>query len=299
MSLLAGTTAAAAAANSSAGGAGFGLGDLIWLFFIVSILQPILRQRWLDKARERLIKKIEQARGSRVIILIHRQETMALLGFPIMRYIDIEDSEQIVRALRLTDENIPIDIVLHTPGGLQLAATQIAHAIADRRAKTTVFVPHYAMSGGMLIAMAADEIVMDAHAVLGAVDPQIGQWPAVSILKAKEEKDVNALDDETLILADVARKAIMQMRADVKRLLSRRMAGKDADALADLMTRGDYTHDHPISCGQAKELGLPVRCEVPVEIYALMELFPQPARKGGVEFIPLPYRVPPAPPHSK
>jgi len=42
----------------------------------------------------------------------------------------------------------------------------------------TVFVPHYAMSGGTLIALTADEIVMDPNAVLGPVDPQIGNMPA-------------------------------------------------------------------------------------------------------------------------
>ena len=46
----------------------------------------------------------------------------------------------------------------------------------------TAFVPHYAMSGGTLIALAADEIVMYEDAVLGPVDPQLGQYPAASIL---------------------------------------------------------------------------------------------------------------------
>ena len=34
-----------------------------------------------------------------------------------------------------------------TPGGLVLAATQIARAIQGHKGKVTVFVPHYAMSG--------------------------------------------------------------------------------------------------------------------------------------------------------
>ena len=43
-----------------------------------------------------------------------------------------------------------------------------------------MFVPHYAMSGGTLIAMAAQEIIMDRNAVLGPVDPQIGGVAAVA-----------------------------------------------------------------------------------------------------------------------
>ncbi len=55
---------------------------------------------------------------------------------------------------------MPLDLVLQTPGGLVLASLQIAQAIRDHRGKVTVFVPHYAMSGGTLIALAADEIAM-------------------------------------------------------------------------------------------------------------------------------------------
>src|SRR5207237_579976 len=135
---------------------------------------PMVQRRLRDLPRVRFLRTWERRRGSRVIALIHRQETMSLLGFPLIRYIDIQDSEELLRALRLTAEDVPIDIILHTPGGLALAAEQIAHAICRRRAKVTVYVPHYAMSGGTLIALAADEIVMDPNAVLGSLDPQLG-----------------------------------------------------------------------------------------------------------------------------
>src|SRR5574341_1999136 len=177
--------------------------DIFWIFFIIASLQPIIRQRILEAARVRLLRKFEEARGSRAIVLIHRQETLSLLGFPLARYIDINDSEEILRAIKLTDSNVPIDLILHTPGGLVLAAEQVAHALCRHPAKVTVFVPHYAMSGGTLLAMAADEIVMDDNAVLGPVDPQLGDQPAASILHALEQKDINRIDDRTLILADV------------------------------------------------------------------------------------------------
>jgi ClpP class serine protease len=166
------------------------IGDLFWLFFMFSAIQPLLRQRLLDAMRARKIAQLEQARNSRVILLVHRQETMRFLGFPVARYIDINDSEDVLRAIQMTDDDIPLDIVLHTPGGLVLAALQIARAIHEHKAKVTVFVPHYAMSGGTLISMAADEIVMCKHSVLGPIDPQLGQSPAASLLKVVEEKPV-------------------------------------------------------------------------------------------------------------
>jgi ClpP class serine protease len=135
------------------------IGDLFWLFFMLTAIQPVLRQRMLEAMRTRKIAQLEKQRNSRVILLVHRQETMRFLGFPVMRYIDINDSEELLRAIQMTDDEIPLDIVLHTPGGLVLAALQIARAINEHKAKVTVFVPHYAMSGGTLIALAADEIV--------------------------------------------------------------------------------------------------------------------------------------------
>src|SRR6266404_2900334 len=164
--------------------------QLFWLFFMFSSLQPVIRQRLLEAGRQRLIGRIEQQRKSRVILLVDRQKTMHLLGFPIFRYIDVNDSEEVIRAIHLTDPELPLDLVLHTPGGLVLAATQIARAILKHKGKVTVFVPHYAMSGGTLIALAADEIVMCEHAVLGPVDPQLGQRPAASILKAVRQTPI-------------------------------------------------------------------------------------------------------------
>jgi ClpP class serine protease len=268
--------------------------NLFWLFFIISSLQPVIRQKMLEAARVRVLRQIEQKRSSRVIALIHRQETLALLGFPLARYIDIHDSEDVLRAVKLTDPDIPIDLILHTPGGLVLAAGQIAMALCRHKAKVTVFVPHYAMSGGTLIALAADEIVMDDNAVLGPVDPQLGQWPAASILKAVEQKNVNELDDETLILADVARKALKQVKQTVVDIMrANDVPLEKAEPLAERLSSGVWTHDYPINVSEAKSLGLAVSTEMPKEVYQLMNLFPQSGRgRPSVEYIPLPYAPP-------
>src|SRR5437016_5390771 len=111
------------------------IGQLFWVFFIVTTLQPVLKQRLLENSRQRLLAEIERRRKSRVILLVHRQETMSLLGFPLMRYIDINDAEEVMRACALTDPEVPLDIVLHTPGGLVLAALQIARAVHSHKGK--------------------------------------------------------------------------------------------------------------------------------------------------------------------
>ncbi|WP_457755627.1 SDH family Clp fold serine proteinase [Thermodesulfatator indicus] len=268
--------------------------DIFWLIFMIMMMQPILRQKFLEAARQRMIRKLEQKRKSRVILLVHRQETMSLLGFPIMRFIDVNDSEQVIRAIHMTDPDVPIDIILHTPGGLVLASLQIAKALKRHKAKTTAFVPHYAMSGGTLIALAADEIVMDEHAVLGPVDPQVGQFPAASLVKVRQTKPLDKIDDETLILADVAEKALNQMEYNLEELLNGRFPEKKVKELAKLLSQGRWTHDYPITFDEAKALGLPVSNNMPEEIYELMSLFPQPMRQQpSVEFAPSPRRTPP------
>ncbi len=265
--------------------------DLFWLFFMFTSLLPVIQKRMLEAARLKLMRELEKKRGSRVIALIHRQETMALLGFPIYRYINIEDSEEVLRAIKLTDDNVPIDLILHTPGGLVLATEQIAHALCRHPARVTVFVPHYAMSGGTLLALAADEIVMDENAVLGPIDPQLGEYPAASIVKVVEQKDVNEVDDKTLILADVSRKAIAQVKSRAKAILGEHMDEEQAENLAQILSEGRWTHDYPITVEEARELGLPVSTEMPEIVYKLMTLYRQPGqRRPSVQYIPIPYR---------
>jgi ClpP class serine protease len=264
--------------------------DLFWIFFAFTALQPVLHQHLLNAMRTRKIAQLERQRNSRVILLVHRQETMRLLGFPLARYIDINDSEEVLRAVQMTDDDVPLDLVLHTPGGLVLAALQIARAIRDHKAKVTVFVPHYAMSGGTLIAIAADEIVMCDHSVLGPIDPQLGQWPAVSLLKVVEDKPIAKIDDQTLIMADVGRKAIAQVKHAARELLEGRLPADQAESLAEKLCAGTWTHDYPIWASVAKEIGLPASTDMPDDVMELMTLYPQPVRMqgGGVEYLPGP-----------
>jgi ClpP class serine protease len=261
--------------------------SLLWLFFILASLQPaVARQALLQQRRWRLAS-ISREREATVITLIHRQETLSLLGFPVVRYIDIDDSESVLRAIRLTPPGRPIEIVLHTPGGLVLAARQIARALADHDGSVTAVVPHYAMSGGTLIALAADEIVLDPHAALGPVDPQLGQYPAASLIAVAQRPGDH--DDQTLIMADVARKAIAQVEGFTARLLERHMPRERAAEVARLLAAGTWTHDHPLQFHELRALRLPVRVGIPDAERELMTLYPQPrGRTPAVEYAPGP-----------
>jgi len=259
--------------------------DLLWLFLIFSSLQPVVQRQLLAASRRRTLGQIARRRDATVITLIHRQETISFLGIPLMRHIDIDDAESVLRAIRETPPGKTIEIVLHTPGGLVLAASQIARALSDHDGRIVAVVPHYAMSGGTLVALAADEIVIDRHAALGPVDPQLGQYPAATLV------EVVALpgerDDQTLIMADIGRKALRQLEVLVTDLLAKHMEPQRAREVARILSQGTWTHDHPLMATDLEAFGLPVRVGVPDEERHLMTLYPQPrGRDAAVEYVP-------------
>ena len=273
----------------------FSIFDLFWIFLLLSSLQPIWQKRRIEYRRFSAIQEFQKKRKSRVILLIHRQESISFLGIPLSRYITIEDSEQILRAIRLTPPDVPIDLILHTPGGLVLATEQIARALIRHQAKVNVYVPHYAMSGGTMLALAADEIIMDPNAVLGPVDPQLGNYPAASIIKVIEDKPISEIEDQTLIMADIARKATKQVQEFVRTLLQdcipkQKVQSEDIERIIEALTTGQVTHDYPITVEEATKMGLPITVGLPRSVYDLMDLYPQP--QGGrptVQYIPMPY----------
>lgn len=263
--------------------ASFVLG-LLFLFFFVVV--PILARQRRNRELTERFARVQRRRRSRIIAIVHRHEAMGLLGIPQLRAIDLNDAEDVLEAIRRTPQNKPLEIVLHTPGGLLVAALQIARAIKAHPGRKTVFVPHYAFSGGTLIALAADEIVMSKHAVLGPIDPQIAGVPAVSILRVTEQKPADRVEDFTLMLADVSEKALAQLRAAACELLSGQMSQNQSCAISDELASGRWTHDFPITPEHAKEIGLNVSTRMPEEIMGLMDLFPETVRrKGSVHFL--------------
>jgi ClpP class serine protease len=265
----------------------FDLSSLFWIFFAVMVLQPLFMGRWYALRRAQAIRAIERLHGSRVITMIHRQEKRSIFGFAVSRHIDLEGAQTIIAAIKETPNDMPIDLVIHTPGGLVLAAMQIARAVEAHKAKVTVYVPVYAMSGGTLIALAANEIVLGEFSVLGPIDPQIAGFPAASIVKARDSKRAENVFDLTLVLADMGEKALAQVKRGAIELLTPRMEQAAAEALADKLAGGHWTHDYALTATEARTLGLPVKVAMPQEVLALMKLYPQPVQQSGIEYLPI------------
>ena len=265
----------------------FDFSSLFWIFIAIMVLQPLFLSRWHALRRAQAIRAIERLHGSRVITMIHRQEKRSIFGFTVSRHIDLEGAETIIAAIKETPDDMPIDLVIHTPGGLVLAAMQIARAVEAHKAKVTVYIPVYAMSGGTLIALAADEIVLGEFSVLGPIDPQIVGLPAASIVKARDSKPVESVFDLTLVLADVSEKALVQVKEGAIELLTPRMEQAAAEALAGKLAGGNWTHDYALTASEAGALGLPVKVGMPQEVMTLMRLYPQPIQQSGIEYLPI------------
>jgi ClpP class serine protease len=265
----------------------FEFSTLIWIFFILMVLQPILMGRILTMRRADAIGKIEKAHGTRVITMIHRQEKRSLFGFSVARHIDMEDAQTIIAAIKETPDDLPLDLIIHTPGGLVLAAMQIARAIEAHPAKVTVYVPVFAMSGGTLIALAADEIALGEFSMLGPIDPQLFGLPAASIVAARDAKPIDKVFDLTLVLADVSEKALAQVKRGAVEILTPRMDMTKAKKIAEKLAGGHWTHDYALTAEEAKSIGLPVKVDMPKQILDLLKLYPQPVQRSGVEFLPI------------
>jgi hypothetical protein len=70
-------------------------------------------------------------------------------------------------------QGFELDLILETPGGYAEIAEQVVRIIRNKYPKLGVIVPGTAKSAGTIMAMAADEILMDASSALGPIDAQL------------------------------------------------------------------------------------------------------------------------------
>jgi len=220
------------------------------------------------QARRNILQRMEAKRGSKVITIVHSK---SVFGEESYEELGPEEVEHILMRIHDIPNLTPIDLILHTPGGMALSAEMIAMALMAHRGKVTVHIPFYAMSGGTLIALAGNEIRMEQWSVLGPVDPQIGGWPASILLKIVKEKGIQFSQDDTIMYSYLAEMALEQMKRFVLKILSGKMRTGDAERVADCLLQGYVAHDTPINYKVAKSLRLPVKLGVPEEVYQFFD----------------------------
>jgi len=264
--------------------------DLLTFFFIAFLLYAVLApqlQLWKNRrGRLGLIEEMERSWKSKVLTMVHKKEAISLFGLPIYQFIDIEDAEELLRGIRSAGSR-PIDVILHTPGGQLLPSIQIARALKKHNGKTRAIVPHYAMSGGTIIALACDEILMDPDAVIGPIDPQVGDmvrgaYPAHSWIYATEMKGKNA-DDSSFVMRHISEKALNLMHDLTRELLEDRIEEEAFQIIEAKLLGGEHIHSLPISASEAERIGLPVTAKIPPEVHRYMSSFR--SVKSNVEYL--------------
>ena len=112
--------------------------------------------------------------------------------------------------------------------------------------------------------------------------------PAASILQVLKLKKPQNISDETIMIADIAVKARIQVASFITDVLSKRLPKKEAQKLAVILCEGRWTHDFPFTVQFAQQLGLPITTQMPRIVYELMDLYPQAnARRPSVVYVPI------------
>lgn len=124
-------------------------------------------------------------------------------------------------------------VVLDTAGGIVEVVERIVRVLRHHYAEVKFLIPDRAMSAGTVLAMSGDHILMDYHACLGPIDPQVERdgrlVPALSYLSQYESLIEKSLR-ETLSTAEL----VLLQKLDLAELHQFTLA---RDLSIDLLTR--------------------------------------------------------------
>ena len=99
------------------------------------------------------------------IVTLKNDNTIVINGS--IKYCVRDDFYKIIKKIPGTTK---INLILSTTGGLLSDCQNILKLLLNHPAGFDVYIKHYAMSGGTIIALGAKEIIMDKHSLLGKID---------------------------------------------------------------------------------------------------------------------------------
>ena len=118
----------------------------MYIILAVLVLTPALQMGVLELRRQTARRRLSRAHGSHVITLVHRLETVAIAGLPVIRFVLLEQELELVGSIDSLPPDVPIDLILHVPAGVVTGGAAIAAALDRRTAPVTVIVPYLALS---------------------------------------------------------------------------------------------------------------------------------------------------------
>ncbi|TXN04193.1 serine protease [Methylobacterium sp. WL64] len=246
-------------------------------------------------ARQKLYRRIEKQRGSKVITFVTSDRTgMETQIAPDCVNLFVE----------LLDEIGPtskISLILHTNGGHTASAWRIVNLIDTFCDEFEVLIPLKAMSAGTLISLGADRLVMTKQAALGPIDPSLthalgpqvntggmAQRVPVSVEAVRgyldAAKGLGVQDPNILaaVLMDLSKQLhplvlgeIFRSREQIRYLANRLLVRQVSDetkknAIIDFLCADSGSHDYTINRREAAAMGLSIE-KPSVDLYVLLK----------------------------
>lgn len=240
----------------------------------------------ITRPQKSLIKKIEDARESRVLVYVtgDRQPFGARIAEDVVRPM----YDHLLALENLEPKRKKLDLFLYSRGGDVSVPWRMVSMFRQVFDEFSVLIPYKAHSAATMISLGADKIVMGRKAELGPIDPTLVRGgvgdsavppPEISVEDVssyisfiKERANINdqaALAQlvgmlsgnlTPLVLGSVNRQH-SHIRLVARKLLAAHREKVDEEklsAIVEALTEKMYSHGHAIGRKEAKEIGLPV-----------------------------------------
>lgn len=282
---------------------GAGMAALIVLLLVVIIAMIASRrqhasdEQQVAKLRRKRVARYEDARrdygkfrkkvetsNTLLIEFIHDLGDEFIGRDSAQQQIVFDEAFEAVASIRQANPRSKIVIVLHTLGGYARPAHMIALALKQHLKKAKAhnpkrdphviaYVPYVAMSGGAMIALAAEKVVMDPTASLGPIDTIYGSFPTETYRDLLEQKGPLATQDLLVMVAHEAEKYEAYAQRIAREIVhpNHKAEDKDPNFLADYLSAGKLSHSEAISPEAADKLGMNVSTKIPADIYGLVD----------------------------
>jgi len=225
-------------------------------------IKPVLGRVYLKY----IMMKVKRITGKNAIVMKHTTS-----GFFSQSMIDSNTLNDIETAVR-SFKGKPFDIILHTPGGYVFYAQLLSKAIRSYGGNVRALIPFYAMSGGTMLALSCNEIVMGNFACIGPVDPQLGGLFSAGSAKSWKEvirRKGRKANDSTIQYAYAGEQYTKTIRSDIKKLLESRIEDSEQlEKTVDILTDGTLEHAYQLDISRLADIGISV---TPMD-YELQEL---------------------------
>ena len=180
---------------------------------------------WLNNHLDEQLTNIVKRRGTNVIA--YASGFLQKPAFPsFTTSISREDVNGLMCAANGLDFKKGLSLIIHTPGGEMASAETIIDYLRSKFDYIEVIVPVYAMSGGTMVALNSDKIVMGRQSQLGPIDAQLplqGSFVSASSIldqfnSAKKEitEDRNSAVAWAPILQTIGPSLLSQARRSLK-----------------------------------------------------------------------------------